>query len=419
VQATIQPGSAFKPLYYSAAIDSRKFTAASQIDDRPVVFFNESGRPYIPTNFMGRWEGSVQLWYALATSMNVPSVQVMDGIGFDAAIRRAQALLGIPDDQMPYRGFDRVYPLALGTCSVRPVELARAFAIFANQGKEVTPMAIRFVEDRNGRVVFNPERDIRLAQQKKGNGIQVITPQTAYIMTSILQNSVRMGTLASSTNYGGLFRYTNANGKSFTMPAAGKTGTTQNWTNAWAVGYTPYITAAVWFGFDKPGETLGLSLTGATLSGRTWARFMKTANEDYPYKDFSAPQGGLVRAEVCSVSGMLLTPACGNNRTVQYFLDGTQPVSECTTHTNAIALAAIVRERLENEYYLAGARQFDIIDSSPITLDLSFLDEDPSRQTPQRNPSENQQSQRPPPANNRRPTDENEDAVFNRNYLLD
>jgi penicillin-binding protein 1A len=323
---------------------------------------------------------------------------------------------------MPYRGFDRVYPLALGTCSVRPVELARAFAVFANQGREVTPIAIRFVEDRNGKVIFNPERDVndaRLEKQKKAGGIQVITPQTAYIMTSILQNSVRMGTLASSTNYGSLFRYTDANGKSYTMPAAGKTGTTQNWTNAWAVGYTPHITSAVWFGFDKPGETLGLSLTGATLSGRAWARFMKAANEDYPHKDFAAPQSGLVRAEVCSVSGMLPTPACGNNRTMQYFLDGTQPVTLCTTHTNAIALEAIVRERLESEYYQTGAKQFDLADTAPLMLDLSFLNEDSDedRQTPQENSSGTPPSERQPALNQNAARKEDDDAPAGNRFL--
>ena len=376
VQAPLPPGSTFKPIYYSAAIDSRKLTAASQIDDRPVVFYNESGKPYIPSNYLGRWAGSVQLWYALATSMNVPSVHVMHEIGFDAAINRAQSLLGISNAQMPLRGFDRVYPLALGTCSVLPIELARAYAIFANQGKEVTPFAIRAVEDRTGKVVFNPEYDVRLEQQKKGSAIQIITPQTAYIMTSILQNSVRMGTLASSTDYGRLFRYEGGEGRSYTMPAAGKTGTTQNWSDAWAVGYTPHLTAAVWFGFDKPGETLGLRLTGATLAGRAWARFMKTANEDYAYRDFTPPQTGLVRAEVCSVSGLLLTPACGSNRTTQYFLDGTQPVTVCTLHTNVENAQVIVIGRLNKEYYQAGAPRFFIADDKPLSVDLSFLDAD-------------------------------------------
>jgi penicillin-binding protein 1A len=379
VQATLQPGSTFKPLYYSAAIDSRKFTAATQIDDTPVVFYNESGRPYIPANFMGRWEGSVQLWYALATSMNVPSVRVMDGIGFDAAISRATALLGIPREELPGRGFDRVYPLALGTCSVRPIELARAYAVFANQGKEVTPFAIRSVEDRTGRVILNPERDLRVAQQEKGAAAQIISPQTAYIMTTILQNSVRMGTLASSTQFGTSFRYQDDAGRSYTLPAAGKTGTTQNWSDAWAVGFTPYVTTAVWFGFDKRGETLGLSLTGATLSGRAWARYMRTANEDYPYRDFAQPQTGLVKAEVCSVSGLLLTPACGTNRTTQFFLEGTQPVTVCTLHTNVENLRMVAASRLEREFYQAGAPRYRITDSSPLTLDLSFLNEESPR----------------------------------------
>jgi penicillin-binding protein 1A len=373
------------------------------------VFYNESGKPYIPTNFLGQWEGSVQLWYALAHSMNVPSVRVMDGIGFDAAIARGSALLGISKEELPYRGFDRVYPLALGTCSVHPIEIARAFAIFANQGKEVTPFAIRTVEDRTGRVILNPEREIRLAQQAKGNAVQIITPQTAYIMTTILQNSVRQGTLASSTANGTLFKYTDATGHTFTMPAAGKTGTTQNWTDAWAVGYTPYITTAVWFGFDKRGESLGLKLTGATLSGRAWARYMKTANEDYGRRDFVQPQTGLIRAEVCSVSGLLLTPACGNQRTTQFFLEGTQPVTVCTLHTNVENLRLAAISRLEREHYQAGAQQFVIPgDDLPLVLDLSFLDDD--EDTPDvRLPSENEPAILP----------KQEDALFEYNYFLD
>jgi penicillin-binding protein 1A len=173
-----------------------------------------------------------------------------------------------------------------------------------------------------------------------------------------------------------LFRYENADGQTYTLPAAGKTGTTQNWSDAWAPGYTPHLTTAVWFGFDKPGETLGLRLTGATLAGRAWARFMKTANEDYAYRDFVPPQTGLVRAEVCSVSGLLLTPACGSSRTTQYFLDGTQPVTVCTLHANVENMQTVVLKRLDKEYYQAGAPQFLLSDDSPLQFDLSFLYEE-------------------------------------------
>jgi len=375
VQAKIQPGSSFKPLYYSAAIDSRQFTPATIISDTPTVFYTSDGKPYIPQNFLDTWEGSVQLWYALSTSMNVPSIKILSEIGFDAAINRAQALLGIPEEELEMRGFQRVYPLGLGVCSVRPIEMARAFAIFANQGKEVNPIAIRTVEDKNGNIILNPERELRLEQQKKGDNIQIISPQTAYIMTDILQKTVTTGTLRRGAGYGSRFKYTNKNGKTYTLPAAGKTGTTQNWADAWAVGYTPYLTTAVWFGFDIPGQSLGTELTGSTLSGVAWGEYMRIANESYPYKEFPVPQTGLVKAEVCSVSGQILTEACENHKTTQYFLTGTQPTDVCQLHINRVSARQIAIERLDKEKYKAGFQYTQNIDETPLLLDLSFLEE--------------------------------------------
>ena len=385
VQARIQPGSAFKPLYYSAAIDSRNFTMTTIISDTPVVFHKEDGSPYIPQNFKGEWEGNVQLWYALAHSMNVPSLKVLDGIGFDAAIQRASALLGIPQNELSQRHFDPVYPLGLGVCSVRPIEMARAFAVFGNGGKEVTPMAIRSVEDKNGNVVLNPEKDIRVAQQKKGANIQVITPQTAFIMDMLLEKTVESGTLMYGSNFdstvyvigkrkgtGNKFQFKNSNGKTFIMPAAGKTGTTQNWADAWTVGFTPYYTAAFWFGFDKPGQSLGLQITGSTLAGVAWGDFMHVANDGLPYKDFAVPSSGIVKATVCSVSGQILTPECGDNKITAYYLTGTQPTEVCETHRNTtgstIGIYRLQKERLQSGYSFN--EQFD---DSPLSLDLNFL----------------------------------------------
>ena len=141
-------------MYYTEAIDSRKFNPSTLISDTPVVFHTADGTPYIPQNFKGEWEGNVQLWYALVRSMNIPSLKVLDGIGFDAAISRAISLLGIPDEEVSSRGFVPGYPIGLGVCSVRPIEMARAFSVIASGGKEITPMAIRTVEDKNGNVIL-------------------------------------------------------------------------------------------------------------------------------------------------------------------------------------------------------------------------------------------------------------------------
>ena len=362
-------------MYYSAAIDSRKFTAASILYDTPTVFKNSDGSDYIITNYKGTWEGPVQLWYALSTSMNIPSIRVLDGIGFDAAIERVTALLGIPESEREARSIVPVYPLGLGVCTVQPIQMARAFAIFGNQGKEVTPIAIRSVADKNGDVFYNPEKTLRYEQQEKGEDIQVITPQTAFVMTEILKRTVTTGTLYRGSNWGTYFRYKDANGKTFKMPMAGKTGTTQNWSDAWTVGYSPYYTAAFWFGFDQKGTSLGTSLTGATLAGPGWGKFMDKIHEGLPYREFSKPQTGVVEATVCSVSGELLTSACGGNKTTQWFLEGTEPTTMCTLHITRETDKIISVERLRNESILTG-NVTDTSELDSIYLDLSFLESD-------------------------------------------
>jgi penicillin-binding protein 1A len=370
VQAKVQPGSTFKPLYYSAAIDSRKFTPATQISDTPVVFHTADGKPYIPQNFRGEWMGNVSLYYALIHSMNVPSLKVLDGIGFDAAINRAVDLLGISKEELPSRAFVPGYPIGLGVCSVRPVEMARAYAIFANGGKEVTPMAIRTVEDKNGNVILTPELDIRKEQAAKGDKIQVISEQTAFVMTKLLEQTVNGGgTLAGQK---GKFEYKASNGKSYRMPAAGKTGTTQNWADAWTCGFTPYYAAAFWFGFDKPGQSLGLNITGSTLAGYAWGDFMGEINSDLPSKEWNKPLEGVIEATVCSVSGQLLTDNCGDHKTTQWFLSGTVPTEFCTIHSNTTN-SSIAIARLEKEMYQSGQRRTVTYDTTPLVLNLDFL----------------------------------------------
>ena len=331
-QGRLMPGSCFKPLYYSAAIDSRKFTEGTLIYDSPVVFYNEDGTPYIPLNYKGEWKGPVLTWYALAHSMNVPSLKILDSIGFDAAIDRAALLLDITDPAEIRRTFPRFYPLGLGIAQVSPLKMARAFSIFANQGRQVDPIAIRSVEDRNGRIILEPEKDIRTAQKKKGQAIQLITPQTAAIMVDMLQRVVWSGTLQYPTNAGQIFTYKDQDGKKYTIPAAGKTGTTQNWADAWTVGFTPFMTTAIWFGFDKAGNSLGISQSGAAIAGDVWAKYMRDIHRGFPYKAFARPQTGLVSVRVCAVSGLLPTEACNEGTEDLLFLEGTQPNRTCDIH---------------------------------------------------------------------------------------
>jgi len=406
-QANVQYGSAFKPLYYSAAIDTRKFTAATLIHDIPVVFHNEDGTPYMPLNFRGEWKGSVLLYDALAHSMNVPSMKILDGIGFDAAIDRATVLLDISDADQIRRLFPRVYPLGLGITASSPLRIARAFATFANQGRAVTPIAIRTVEDRNGRVMFDVEKDLRQKQKRMGDSIQIISPQNAYIMTKIMEKTVEEGSLANGAGWGAKFTFKDANGKSYKFPVAGKTGTPQNWSDAWAIGFSPYYTTAVWFGFDRPGNSLGVELTGSTLSGPVWGDYMREIHKGLPYKTFTKPTSGIIDVTVCAKSGMLRTSACNQGEVTLPFLEGTQPVQYCDIHGGGAAS----RGPLPTTIPLGPFDGSSVIDSLPMPqLPPDLLLE--LRENPQANRNQNNRNQNNQNRNNSGRNPRNEPNKF-------
>ena len=325
VQAKVMPGSSFKPLYYSAGISKGIITPATMLLDKPMAFINDDGSPYTPLNFLGEWQGTATVREALSNSMNVPSIEVLEMVGFDAAINRASKLLGINDPAQIAKTFPRKYPLGLGIIGIAPIQMARAFATFANQGKEVVPIGIRFIEDRNGKILFEPEKDLRVEQRESGDKRQILSPQAAYIMVDLLKSTVETGTLANRRRAVG----------GFPMPFAGKTGTTQNWSDAWTVGFSPYITTAVWFGFDMPGNSLGLNQTGATAAGPVWANVMKDIHLANPQKlaptDFPRP-AGITEVTVCSKSGMIPTAECTDGQRREIFISGTEPKTFCTLH---------------------------------------------------------------------------------------
>ena len=400
VQARVQPGSTFKPLDYTEAIDSIKFTPVTPISDTPVVFHTADGKPYIPLNFKGEWEGDVEVWYALCRSMNIPSLKVLDGIGFDAAINRAVSLLGISKEELPSRAFVPGYPLGLGVCSVRPIEMARAFSIIASGGKEITPMAIRTVEDRNGNIIMNPEREIREAQRAKGEAIQILSPQTAFVMSKLLENTVNgPGTLSAQS---WKFDYKTDKGQKYSIHAGGKTGTTQNWADAWTVGFTPYNTAAFWFGFDKPGQSLGLKITGATLAGFAWGDYMREIHRGMLSKDFNKPAEGVIEVTVCSVSGKIPTPEC-RKTTTQWVLAGTQPTDICPVHGGkASSTSSVSIARLKGEMIQSGTRIRSDFDFVPLKLNLDFLngiEVNSNIEEPEASPESNDASNRLPDYN--------------------
>ncbi|MFW5728045.1 MAG: penicillin-binding protein 1A [bacterium] len=316
VDASVEPGSSFKPLYYAAAIEDEVITPATSLYDSHVVFWNDDGTPYTPLNYRGEWSGWVRAREALSRSMNVPSLRILERVGFDTALTTARRLMGIPRDEMADRNLVRRYPVGLGIVEVAPIEMAKAFATFANQGREVVPIAVRYIEDRNGRIILEPEQQVRLEQQRKGDEAQIVSPQTAYIMTDMLQTTVESGTL----------RYPRDLVGGFDLPTAGKTGTTQNWADAWTLGYTPYYTTAVWFGFDRGGSnSLGTNQTGAVTTGPVWARYMKAIHEGLGPREFIEPTEGLTRVTVTEETGLLPTENYTGETYEEVFISGTEP----------------------------------------------------------------------------------------------
>ena len=346
-QSKLPVGSTFKPLLYSAAIDSRKVTAATMLEDTPQVFVTPDGVQYIPNNFSGKWKGTVLLYEALPISLNIPAVSILDTVGFEPTIRRAAALVGIDDENEIEKTFERVYPLALGISSITPLQLARAFTIFANQGRAVEPYAIRRVENRNGNIVLDIEKEMRVAAQRKGSDIQVVSPQNAYIITDLLKRTLTLGTMYGSTKGGQKFVYKDANtGKTFKMPMAGKTGTTQNFTDSWTAAYSPYYTTVAWFGFDVRGQSLGPQSTGAGLASYAVADYMQEIHKGKAFKDFVRPDKGLRRVRVCKVSGDIPTEKCHDGTVDLWFLTGTEPKQKCTLHESSEQLERLSIDRM-------------------------------------------------------------------------
>jgi penicillin-binding protein 1A len=316
ITAMRPPGSSFKPLYYSAGIQNGAITAATMFNDARVIFPNDDGTLYVPENYNGEWRGPTRARYALAKSMNVVSLKVLQRIGFPDALSNAGRLLGLNETEMAERGFEPRYPVGLGTVAVSPILMARAFATFPSGGREVIPNSVLYIEDRRGRTILEPYRDIEEQLVRKGNDAQLLSPQAAWIMVDILQDTVEYGTLMNRRILVGGFG---------DMPMAGKTGTTQNWSDAWTVGFSPYMTTAVWLGFDRgEGNSLGTNQTGAQTAGPIWAWYMKEIHENLPPIEFERPPG-IVERVVTERSGLLPTEDYRGATYTDYFIAGTEP----------------------------------------------------------------------------------------------
>lgn len=320
-QGTRQPGSAFKPLIaYGAALEYG-WTAGTVLNDAPTDFAIPGQPPYRPRNYgtapgsSGSYRGLITLRDAVRESKNVPAVQTLYEIGVDRGVEFAQRLGISTLVTEPRDGrHDRVLSAALGglTDGVTVLDMAKAYAVFGNQGIRSEPYAITKVSDRHGRVW--------LEQRPKQE--QVISPEVAYIMTDVLRNVIYPHRLGVGGTAG---RWGLPGGR----PAAGKTGTTNNWTDAWFVGYTPQLTTAVWIGHAKEQRTLrdsrGSLVTGGSHPAAIWHAIMAKAHESMPVEDFPRPQN-IVNAVICSKTGTLPGPYCPEGyRYTEVFIQGTEP----------------------------------------------------------------------------------------------
>ncbi len=280
VQAWRQPGSGIKPFVYSAALE-KGFTPASIVNDAPLYFdaAQTGNEPWEPKNYDEKYEGPTRLRTALAKSKNLVSVRIIQAIGPSYA-----------QDYLTRFGFDPArHPpyltLALGAGTATPIQMAAAYAVFANGGYRVVPYFIERIEDENGTVIA------RAMPARAGEGAErVIDERNAFIMTSMLREVVRSGTAARAMKLG-------------RNDLAGKTGTTNDFVDAWFSGFHPSLVAVAWIGFDNP-RSLGKGETGANAALPIWMEYMAKALKGVPEADFPVPPGVVV-ARVNPDTGLL------------------------------------------------------------------------------------------------------------------
>jgi penicillin-binding protein 1A len=298
-QARRQPGSAFKPFVYVAAMDNG-FRPTDIVVDEPVSFPGGDGKLYQPGNYDRTFRGPVTLRYALQMSINIPAIKLLRKVGTSLVASYARRM-GIKSP------LGQNLSLALGSSEVSLLELTSAYGVFANRGIRNEPLFILKVEDKNGNVI----------EKNSPRPTEVLSEETAGVMTSMLQSVMDHGTGAPARTMG------------FVLPAAGKTGTMDDYVDAWFLGYTPSLVAGVWVGFDQK-RSIGPGMTGAKAALPAWTEFMIAATRGRPVEDFPIAAGTVTR-QVCAETGMLATQNCPNLTTEQ-FQSGLEPTELCTTH---------------------------------------------------------------------------------------
>ncbi len=288
IYARRQPGSAFKPIIYAAALE-HGFTPASIITDEPVTYPGGPRGEWSPENADHTFYGPTTLREALTYSRNVVTVKLVDAVGIMKVVDFARTI-GI-QGEMP-----RNLTIALGSISVTPLEIALCYSVFANGGRKVRPIAIKYIADAGGTVIESNEPETE----------EVVSPATAFLITSMMEDVVRHGT--------------GWRAKALGRPVAGKTGTTNEYRDAWFVGYTTNLTAAVWVGFDDT-RPLGALETGARAASPIWVQFMKNVMSG-PAEEFAIPEG-IVTHTIDPATGLLTKDE--STGILEYFKEGTEP----------------------------------------------------------------------------------------------
>jgi penicillin-binding protein 1A len=287
VMAKRQSGSSFKPVIYAAAMD-HGFTPASLIVDEPVTYPGGPKGEWTPENYDHTYYGPTRLREALTYSRNVVTVRLVDAMGIDSLLNFARTV-GVNSD-MP-----RNLSIALGSFSITPLEMASIYNVFASNGMRTKPITIKYITDGKGRVIETNEPEPE----------QVISPQTAFLITSMMEDVVKYGT--------------GWRAKAIGRPVAAKTGTTNDYKDAWFVGYTANLVASVWVGFDN-AKTLGSQETGGRAAAPIWTSFMSGALKGEP-EGFTQPEG-VVSFFIDPKTGLLSWDESGLK---EYFKEGTQP----------------------------------------------------------------------------------------------
>jgi membrane carboxypeptidase/penicillin-binding protein len=307
MQAHRQPGSLFKPFVYAAAL-GRGWTLADTLLDEPTVFLDRRNPvPYQPENFSRGYHGTITLRSALEKSINIPTVKLLEQIGYDPVIDLARRL-GVRSRLRPYPS------LALGAFELSLLEVTSAYGAFANQGLLMQPHYVREITDGDGTTVFTARPDVT----------EAVSPQVAYLMNQVLTGVVRQGTGKTA-------------GRVLERTLAGKTGTTDNNTDAWFVGYSRDLVVGVWVGYDEP-RGLGHRETGARAALPIWTEFMREALRDRPDEPFAIPSG-VTNVTVDRLNGCLPDDwADPGRRFAETFIVGTEPTRFCSLSEERLLL---------------------------------------------------------------------------------